>query len=162
MRLGSCLLLGVALACVAPVLAHSDVSVNTPPPAQNAPPPPPQPRGRPTVISNPDWAALPTASEFQRFYPARAARMGVEGHVLIECEVVADGTVRDCVVLSEQPADLGFGNAALRLSTLFRMKPMTRDGRPVDGGMIRVPIGFKLPKPVHLRSTGGDAAPPAH
>jgi protein TonB len=41
----------------------------------------------------------------------------------------------------------GFGDAALGLSSLFHMRPMTKDGRPVSGGTVRIPIMFRLPHP---------------
>jgi len=49
-------------------------------------------------------------------------------------------------VVSEDPGDQDFGSAALRMSKLFKMKPMTRDGAPVAGGQVRIPIRFQLPK----------------
>ena len=41
---------------------------------------------------------------------------------------------------------MGFGEATLRMSKLFRMRPKTQDGAPVEGGSVRIPIRFNLPK----------------
>ena len=58
----------------------------------------------------------------------------------------ARGTLEGCSVTSEDPADMGFGDAALKMSKLFKMRPMSRDGQPVDGGTVRIPLRFVLPK----------------
>ena len=72
--------------------------------------------------------------------------MGVEGRATISCSVTAKGTLESCSVISEEPADQEFGSAAMRMSKLFKMKPKSLDGAPVDGGTVRIPLRFALPK----------------
>ena len=81
-----------------------------------------------------------------RYYPERATRMEVGGSAALSCTVTARGTLTGCSVTSESPADMGFGDAAIKLSKLFKMRPMSKDGQPVDGGTVRIPIRFNLPK----------------
>jgi protein TonB len=104
------------------------------------------PAPKPTIVSNPDWLRKPDADDMARYYPDRAQRMAVSGHATITCTVNANGTVGDCSIISETPSDQGFGDAALHLSKLFKMKPQTRDGVPTAGGKVTIPIGFQIPK----------------
>ncbi|CAN7378953.1 energy transducer TonB [Phenylobacterium sp. LjRoot219] len=113
-------------------------------PKPPAPPPPEPPRA--SVITQPDWVRRPSAEDLERYYPERAQRMNVEGRASISCTVDARGTLQSCSVANESPSDAGFGEAALRMSRLFKMRPMTKDGSPVDGGKIVIPIAFRLPK----------------
>lgn len=116
--------------------------IETPEPPRAPPPEPP----RPSVITNPDWRRRPSGEDLARYYPDRAARMEVEGSATISCSVTARGTLESCSIVSETPDNMGFGDAAMRMSRLFQMRPQTRDGQPVSGGTVRIPIRFNLPE----------------
>jgi len=128
---------------VPPVEKKDRVETTAPPVI--APPSPPTPP-RPSIISNPDWSRRPDAGDLARFYPDRAQRLEREGRATIVCRVKANGTLEACEVVSEDPPDMGFGDATLKASRLFRMKPQTRDGAPVDGASVRIPLVWKLPQ----------------
>ncbi|HLZ75178.1 TonB family protein [Phenylobacterium sp.] len=98
----------------------------------------------PSVITMPDWAAKPDGRDVVAVYPKPALMAHVEGSVTIGCEVGVEGRLHECKVLKEDPAEQGFGEAALKLSAFFRMLPMTKDGHPVAGGVIRIPVRFQL------------------
>jgi protein TonB len=123
-----------------PVIAQEIAPPTLPGPA-SAPPAPPAP----PVITNPDWLQQPSAAEISRYYPDRAARLGVEGRALITCRVSAEGRLEACAVSHESPEEAGFGQAAVKMSRHFKMRPMTRDGVAVSSGTISIPIRFTLP-----------------
>jgi protein TonB len=100
------------------------------------------------LIVDPKWLSQPSADEMSRYYPERAIDRGLTGQATLFCSVVASGKLADCRVIDQTPAGAGFGDAALKLATFFRMSPRTVDGKPVDGGLTRISIAFKL--------TGGD------
>ncbi|MDP1629868.1 MAG: energy transducer TonB [Caulobacter sp.] len=94
---------------------------------------------------NPDWLMRPDGDQVARYYPERAVRMGVEGKVVLVCVVGTDTRLSDCKVVSEEPADFEFGDAAINLAAEMRMTPKIQDGLPVEGS-VRLPIVFKLPR----------------
>ncbi len=114
-----------------------------------APAPPAAEQAAPTtaspVITAPYWKAKPNADDLARVYPRRASREGVEGFGTFQCSVMASGYLTDCSVIGEGPEGYGFGEAVLKLTPLFKMSPLAKDGKPVVGGTVKVPIRFLLP-----------------
>jgi protein TonB len=106
---------------------------------------PPASTPRPAIVV-PDWRSRATGEDVGRVYPRDAMRRRVEGIVLVVCHVTAEGTMADCVAEQEAPKGEGFGEAALKLMPKFRMRPLTRNGTPVGGGVVRLPIQFRMPR----------------
>jgi len=121
----------------------------TPPALMSTPASPALAAPTPAVepVSTPHWVRRPDGDDLARVYPSRAYRSGVGGHVVMDCEVTAAGTLSGCKVRSEQPADFGFGDAALKLVPDFKMSPTTADGKSVAGASIVIPITFQPPAP---------------
>lgn len=95
------------------------------------------------VITNPVWLSRPGAREFERFYPPRALDRGREGRVTLDCRVGVSGAL-SCAVARETPEGWGFGAAALKIAPSFRIAPRMEDGRPTEGGTVRVDLTFNL------------------
>lgn len=115
--------------------------------SEAAPAPAPAPTAQtPSTITQADWLRKPTAEDLARYYPDQAVRTNQSGRVIFECSAEKDGSLANCRVLEESPQGMGFGDAALKLAALFKMRPMTKDGVPVAGGTIRIPIRFLLPE----------------
>lgn len=108
-------------------------------PAPNAAPP------EPPAIVAPEWVAKPTAEDAQAVYPKAAAEKRLEGRATLKCGVSAEGFLKDCASIAEEPAGLGFGAAALAIAPKFQMAKVTKDGAPVAGGVVRIPIRFANP-----------------
>ncbi|MFI4963729.1 MAG: TonB family protein [Caulobacterales bacterium] len=101
------------------------------------------PQGR--AVAHPDWSRRPIGSDLVRFYPREALARRLGGMAVIQCRVDRTGALSACAILREGPQGLGFGNATLQMAPLFQMKPMSVNGRPVAGGIVRIPVKFELP-----------------
>jgi TonB family protein len=113
------------------------------------------------VVTDPDWIETPNGNEFAAYYPPVAAMLGLGGRVVVHCQVSTSGTLDDCTIANEAPVGLGFGEATLKISQYFRMKPMSVDGAPVAGGAINIPIRFAPPEQTPDVPAASDAEGPA-
>ena len=103
-----------------------------------------------TDITQAEWLHRPSVQDMMAFWPAGARNQN--GRVVMQCIVAAQGTLDGCVVRSETPPGLGFGAAAVAMSKLFLMRPPMRDGVPIEGAEVSIPINF--------RGEGGSPNPP--
>lgn len=97
------------------------------------------------AISDASWISVPSAAEISTFFPERATRAELGGHIVLRCVVDAAGTLGGCRVLTEIPEGLDFGAATLALSARFKMKPVTTHGAPTSGRPVVIPIRFSAP-----------------
>lgn len=98
----------------------------------------------PAIIEDPDWVRTPTVEELVANFPADAVQNGASGEALIECSVESHGHLTGCFVLVERGGDYGFGKATVQLAQHFQMAPRSLSGQPTDGGVIRLPMVWKL------------------
>jgi protein TonB len=75
-------------------------------------------------------------------YPSRSRRLGEEGLVLLEVEVLADGRAGTIRVLRAPPYPR-LVTAAVEAARKARFRPATEDGAPVRS-LVQLPIRFRL------------------
>ena len=90
------------------------------------------------------YQQTPSADDFATEYPDKAISENRNGNIVVDCIVYPDGSLKTCLVASEQPLNYGFGEATLALTTRFRVKPKLPNGTPTACKQIRLPIRFNL------------------
>ena len=88
------------------------------------------------------WLKQPSPADIVSVYPRTAARLGHYGRVKLSCTVQPDGSLTRCDIVSEDPADEGFADAALKLARLYKMA--SPDGSPLPRTTVEIPIRFSL------------------
>jgi bla regulator protein blaR1 len=86
-------------------------------------------------------ASGPSQEELARYYPAEAARQGVDGLVRITVTLDEKGRATSTQILSETPAGMGFAQAAAELARQFKYANPT-----VQPGSLTYKIKFELRK----------------
>ena len=81
----------------------------------------------------------------QPVYPRRALQRGIEGYVIVEFTVTANGSVRDPFVVEAQPQNI-FDRAAMKAALKFKYKPRVIDGVAVEVPGVRNKITFAIAK----------------
>jgi len=81
-------------------------------------------------------------TQIMPLYPMKARMKGIEGKVIFEVVVQADGTISNIVVRASEPGDL-FVASAMNAIKKWRFKPGTRNGKPVATRVI-IPLRFSL------------------
>jgi TonB family protein len=104
------------------------------------------------AYAEPPQNAIPTVSPAQAtptdilaYYPPGPRAAGVEGHATITCASLEHGALRECILVSEQPAGQGFGAAALALAEHAAQGPTLPAQMKTPG--LRLPFEFKLRPP---------------
>jgi TonB family protein len=97
-------------------------------------------------IKKPRWVRVISPEALDALYPDAARKSGVRtGLGVADCAVGANGVLSDCKPGREDPAGLGFADAAVRAAPAMQMSAWTDGGSAVDGGRIHLPIRLTLP-----------------
>ncbi|WP_397402123.1 hypothetical protein [Phenylobacterium sp.] len=91
----------------------------------------------------PMWSRTPSPSQVLEAYPAEARDLS-GGLAKIKCLPSPAGNLINCTVVSEDPAGVGFGRAAVTLAAGFRL---TRKAAKQNPEGIVLPIRFTRPEP---------------
>jgi len=92
------------------------------------------------LVIGPDFLKIPNNALLK--YPEYARRVHLGGRVALDCVVTDEGKLTPCAVTEETPPGYGFGQAAVRFASTFKLRPGMRDGQPVHGGHYRLPMVF--------------------
>ena len=76
-------------------------------------------------------------------YTAEAMRAKVQGTVLLECVVRADGTVGEVEVVRSLDSSFGLDQEAIKAAKQWRFKPGMRQGEPV-AVLVTIELTFTL------------------
>jgi TonB family protein len=77
------------------------------------------------------------------FYPPASLERGQEGKSVVRCGVSADGSVHDCIIMSET-LNSGFGTATIRLLQQAGVRPTADDGTSLDGAIIEYSMNWSI------------------
>lgn len=95
-------------------------------------------RGR---LARARWLRMPTNKEMKPYWPPAAIAAKLSGKAILECVVPRVGPPTHCRALAEAPLGSGFGQAAVMMSPIFRIVPVTRAHRVEDLPIV-VPVIF--------------------
>jgi hypothetical protein len=90
----------------------------------------------------PEWTVRDGPDVTEITMPASAFGYGGRVRVRLDCLVISENRV-NCIVESEEPQGMQFGDAALAASRFYRIEPMI-DGRPSLGKRVRLTIRYEL------------------
>jgi len=124
-------------ACLVLAATSSSLAAQAAPGSEQGRPPTDPPR-----VTHPDIRKWPTPDQISAALPLQARAVATSGYVTVSCRVTAAGTANECRVNQETPTGVGFGNAALTITSLFVLRPKTIDGIAQDDGYITFVVVF--------------------
>jgi len=98
----------------------------------------------PLFLEAPGWRIIPTVEQVAAFYPREAQLRAISGEAILACKPTPTGLMEHCFVFEESPADVGFGEAAVRLASYFQLKPMPSGASIPENARVKIPIRFVI------------------
>jgi protein TonB len=90
------------------------------------------------------WAPDMDFSVLDRFYPKQARLAKIEGTVWMSCFVLRLDRVKDCKLIGETPEGQGFGRAAMRARSDFRVRVHNQAGRRIYNEWVTIRSHFRV------------------
>jgi TonB family protein len=103
----------------------------------------PEGRGNGLVL-DPPWDSAPSAEQVRAAWPTSAKDAG-SGQVALRCGFDKTGGLTRCDIISELPANRGFGRAARALSEHFKVHFDADQKKSLDDYAVDVPFRFRDP-----------------
>jgi TonB family protein len=88
------------------------------------------------------WAEAPTQQQMVAAYPPKARAAHILGVASIECVMTAEGALRECETMSEEPRNQGFGKAASTLAGHFKTPTNISPDLKLKGVVTRLTFTF--------------------
>jgi protein TonB len=92
------------------------------------------------------WDQLPTGRDLALAFPSSAQRANVEGRATLLCQISPERTLDGCSVVSSEPAEFPFGDAAITVAAKFKLSAHQPVAGAVTGAPVTVKIRFNLPR----------------
>ncbi|HTX51229.1 MAG TPA: TonB family protein, partial [Caulobacteraceae bacterium] len=96
-----------------------------------------------SILNNPIWLSTVSYDEVAQAYPTKGG--GVDGYAVAHCEVTRRGALINCEPIKEDPNKRGFGKAAVRLASKFRVAPEWSSAPNHADLWVDVPFRFPAP-----------------
>lgn len=105
------------------------------------------------AIVQPEWSEEPSVKARWEAYPGLGKVLAIGGYAILKCKADGMGLLKACEVAAERPRGLGFGDAAMSLTTAYRVAP-----RLMAQGAAGEPVIVISPFPAVRLPDGASAA----
>lgn len=92
--------------------------------------------------TNPHWIRPPDPGAVANLMPGFANSLGISGVATIRCEIERAGPPQACVVVSESPTGLGFGQAGVQAAMTGYLAPKLVKGSPTRA-QVQLNVNFR-------------------
>jgi TonB family protein len=98
------------------------------------------------TITSADWIYKPSSDIMNTFLPRNVKTEPGHraGEVVLKCKLHPDATVSNCTVIDQTNPAVPFGEAAVRASSMFRIRPRAANGTATDENWVLIPVSYDV------------------